>query len=105
MVVIELSRKLKDQASDTRVQLGFRDDRGQSSPTPIWGYLRFVRQPTGTENSALDGFMTHLGNFVNPAVSGRPRRTCFDYEASMNSRAESTDAREGKKLLIRQSWT
>ncbi len=28
-VVIGLSRRLKDQASDTRVQLGFRDYRGQ----------------------------------------------------------------------------
>ncbi len=31
MVVKELSRGLKDQASDTRVQLGFRDYRGRFS--------------------------------------------------------------------------
>jgi len=35
-VVIGLSRRLKDEASDTRVQLGFRDYRGRSGSDPVF---------------------------------------------------------------------
>jgi hypothetical protein len=66
MVVIELSRRLKDQASDTRVQLGFRDYRGlirpQSQPAAVGGHWK-------TRNRVGDGCPVYLpGMIFSPSV-------------------------------------
>jgi hypothetical protein len=88
------------------------DEREQETGSSQTGLRRAMRKHPNSHREAkatapvLDSTpdFTHDPTLEPPPNPSGPRSTRTDHGASTNSRAESTEAREGKNLLMRQSW-
>jgi len=69
-------------------ELSCRAVHGMQRIIPAEGPAGVLREYSSTNSCRLRGYPTGTQKIF----------TCVNYEASMNSRTESTDAREGKKL-------